>query len=238
MKQSMGSVVKKYWLTGVLPAFRDGISPLLAASDISHKPEYSGLCGLTEDKVRAIATEYLGSPVPDKLGLVQQELKRWYNGYQFCSSRGSGQLSTLYNPQHVFNYLRDRHGKNDISSPVEDDSTTHIASVLSAMGASRELNFTDFFLSVLSENLQATIQTGFGAPEVEQIGRRPDITYTILYYFGVLTRSANLTTLKVPNATMSRLVCFMFYIYIPLPCRFNIRRIAHTTSETLHGPYL
>jgi hypothetical protein len=80
----MGRVVHKYWLTGVLPAFRDGISPLTATEDISMWPEYNNACGLTEDKVRTIAKAYLSG---DELEQELQTINSWYGGYKFCSIR-------------------------------------------------------------------------------------------------------------------------------------------------------
>ena len=60
MKQACArGLVQKYWLTGVLPAFRDAISPLIESKVISTLPEYNGLCGLTDAEVRTIAKTYL-----------------------------------------------------------------------------------------------------------------------------------------------------------------------------------
>ena len=54
IKGSCGTAVDKYWITGVLPAFRDGISPLSAMDIISFDKQYNSLCGFTENDVKAI----------------------------------------------------------------------------------------------------------------------------------------------------------------------------------------
>jgi hypothetical protein len=77
-------IVMKYWLTGVLPAFRDGISPLLAVEVISDKPQYHGLCGLTDTEVQTIAETYLSSsPLLRDIHSVMHTLRHWHNGYRF-----------------------------------------------------------------------------------------------------------------------------------------------------------
>lgn len=53
-------IIIKYWLTGVLPAFRDGISPLTALNIISFQPQCHRLCGLTDAEVQSITQVYLG----------------------------------------------------------------------------------------------------------------------------------------------------------------------------------
>jgi len=45
----------------------------------------------------------------------------------------------------------------------------------------------DNLLSLLSRTVQNNIMTGFGAPEVQQIGQHVDIMWTLLYYFRVIT---------------------------------------------------
>jgi hypothetical protein len=59
IKKSCGVSVAKYWLTGVLPAFRDGISPLTATNVISFNEQYHSLCGLTQEDVNAIVKQAL-----------------------------------------------------------------------------------------------------------------------------------------------------------------------------------
>jgi hypothetical protein len=59
IKESCGTSVAKYWLTGVLPAFRDGVSSLTATELISSDERYQSLCGLTQEDVNAIVTRAL-----------------------------------------------------------------------------------------------------------------------------------------------------------------------------------
>jgi hypothetical protein len=84
MKRACGSVIIKYWLTGVLPLFREGNSPLTATEIISMQLQFRRVCGFTEKEVQTIAENYLCPRfTPDELLRALQEMKRGYNGYQF-----------------------------------------------------------------------------------------------------------------------------------------------------------
>ncbi|PVG04789.1 DUF1703-domain-containing protein [Serendipita vermifera] len=52
-------VVSKYWITGILPVFREEPSPLNATQIISNMPAFNGACGLNDTEVRQIAESYL-----------------------------------------------------------------------------------------------------------------------------------------------------------------------------------
>jgi Predicted AAA-ATPase len=118
----------KYWLTGVLPAFRDGISPLTAVNIISDMPKYHGLCGLTEVEVEAITKAYLGpESTAEEIPNATDTLRRWYNGYRFCATPSEG-LNSLYNPQLVFTHLRhlrDDHKEKHDFEPKDEIEAIH-----------------------------------------------------------------------------------------------------------------
>ena len=201
----MGFVVQKYWLTGVLPAFRDGISPLTATRIISTSPNYSHVCGLTEEEVQTIAQAYLGSSLSDdELSQELQVIKRWYNGYRFCSPIHNMAPPLLYNPQQVFAHLQAiREG--GYVNPHDEQNATHTATVLNAILTSGEMSMDDI-LPLLDGGVQASISHELGAPEVQRIGRDIKITWSLLYYFGVITHGDN-HNLIVPNTTNHYLVC-------------------------------
>jgi hypothetical protein len=107
IKRACGYAVAKYWLTGVLPAFRDGISPLSATDVISAQSEYHGLCGLTEAEVRSVVTACLPTFTDADLEDILARMKDWLGGYRFCpDGPGTSSLPLLYNPQLLFSHLR------------------------------------------------------------------------------------------------------------------------------------
>jgi hypothetical protein len=86
IKQAIGSsIISKYWVTGVLLAFRDGFGnlPLFATSNISTSTWYHDVCGFTEDEVRTIAKAYL-APTHDEAELEKElvTMKRWFSGHR------------------------------------------------------------------------------------------------------------------------------------------------------------
>jgi hypothetical protein len=117
MKQSCGRSVAKYWLTGVLPAFRDGISPLTATRQISFDERYQSLCGLTQEDVDAIVTRALRNFPESDLASKLDSIKRWYNGYTFSPTSSGSENPTLYNPQLVFVHLTNTLS-NTLSGPA------------------------------------------------------------------------------------------------------------------------
>ena len=55
LKQHYGSCISKYLLTGVLPAFRSGMSPPHATRMISESSGFHGACGFTDRQVKLLA---------------------------------------------------------------------------------------------------------------------------------------------------------------------------------------
>jgi hypothetical protein len=200
----------KYWLTGVLPAFRDGISPLTAVNIISDKPKYHGLCGLTEVEVEAITKAYLGpESTAEDISKATGTLRRWYNGYRFSSSTLSEGLNSLYNPQLVFTHLRhlqddkkDKHG----FEPKDEIEAVHTASVLNAIPDDGNISFKNTFLRVASGSLRSEVRHQFSAREFHDRDSNPWLTQTLLYFFGVFTYDKNMECLTIPNMTMKTLV--------------------------------
>ena len=200
MKRAVTFVVQKYWLTGVLPAFRDGVSPLSATQLISMLPEYHGLCGLTDDEVRSIAAAYSGSPKPEDEML---EIRRSFNGYRFCLR--SEDLPTLYNPQQVFTHLQTVSPKGGPFSLSDEANATHSGHVMDSI---RGVNILpEFFMNASNGNLNADVMKEFGPSEMQQFGSdNTRLAQSLLYYFGVFTFRMDPKRLVIPNASVRHLV--------------------------------
>ena len=211
LKQAMGRTVKKYWLTGVLPVFRDGISPLTATTVISGLPMYNDLCGLTEDDVHTITKAYLGKT--PQLDARLHEMKRWFGGYRFCRQDSGDDRRILYNPHQVFRHLE---FATDHTLIHGESNATHSSTVLEALGNVNLL--TDFFMAAHGNTLSPVIHSEFGPREMTlQVNdkRKPSdwipsnlnkTVRTLLYYFGVLSYHPKDDILYIPNATMRRFV--------------------------------
>jgi Predicted AAA-ATPase len=201
MKQACSSKsVAKYWLTGVLPAFRDGISPLTAVKDISLNQRYHSLCGFTQEDVDAIVK--LALPKDKQAGNLRS-LKHRYNGYRFSPALSGFKNPTLYNPQLVFAHL-----VNAISDLApESYHAVHTSTVLSLVGKTGPVTISNL-MNMFIEDAKAQVLKEFSFTElVEDLETRPqNVTWSLLYYLGIVTFSETSGYLRVPNATMNQLV--------------------------------
>lgn len=146
VKKAYGRVIQKYWLTGVLPVFRDGVSPLAAVQIISMNPSYHGICGLTEEEVRTISLRYLGTQRTEcQQSQEVHRMKCWYNGYQFHSCDGSS--PSLFNPQLVFNHLNSVREHDGLIHLADEANATHSGAVLTAISADENRTITVHDLS-------------------------------------------------------------------------------------------
>lgn len=203
MKSACGTVIQNYWLTGVLPVFRDSFGPLIATTIISTLPQYHGVCGFTEDEVRSITTAYLGSTFSgDDLAQVMRSMRSWYNGYRFCPPGYGPSPPVLYNPQLLFAHLRALRNVGSVS-PEDEANVTYSANVLTSISTRGEVKINDL-LPLLSGKVEAQPPTEISASEVRKVGR--SATWGLLYYFGVITHSEQRGFMRIPNATMKSLV--------------------------------
>ncbi|PVG00405.1 DUF1703-domain-containing protein [Serendipita vermifera] len=215
-------IVQKYWLTGVLPAFRDGITPLTATHIISRDPEYHGLCGLTDTEVETIAQAYLGSEyTPETLEKVMTVLREWYNGYQFCPSNDI-KLERLYNPQLVFTHLRDMKNKGQgqphTYEPKDEIEAIHSMNVLKALPNEGETSFVDMFVRVASGTLTPDIHYQLSGDEFRQRNSNTWVSQTLLYFFGVFSYASRNDAvddyLRIPNKTMIQMLRRRFHEFL------------------------
>jgi hypothetical protein len=153
--------------------------------------------------VRQIADTYLSSYQSPELEHAVEQLKCWYNGYLFCREK---QVESLYNPQLVFNHLRGLANKEVGLAPLEEINAVHMSSVLAAIPDTGEASCFESYLNMIASNIETAVARRFGVAEVRQRGKDASLTWTLLYFFGVLTHATDGPHLKVPNVTMINVV--------------------------------
>ena len=80
-------------LTGVSKFSKVSIfSGLNNLKDISLNPDYGSICGYTEEDLNGVFAEYLQ-------GVDREQLRRWYNGYNFLGT------DPVYNPHDILNFI-------------------------------------------------------------------------------------------------------------------------------------
>jgi len=213
LKQACGKSVEKYWLTGVLPAFRDGISPLTATQVISFEDEYHSLCGLTQDDVEAIVKRTLRDLPQSAQSSTLESLERWYDGYRFTNTSIDSENLTLYNPQLVFVHLRNVVSGRPPTSYINEANAVHTSTVLSLVGETGPVTIHSL-IDMLSSSVEAKISTKLSFEEImrnEEI-RPKNVTWSLLYYLGIATFHEDSDSLEeidylcAPNGTMAYLV--------------------------------
>lgn len=210
IKRYCGTFVGKYWLTGVLPAFRDGFSPLTATEVLSLDERYESLCGFTQEDVNAIVTRAL--PENERASALDS-LKRWYNGYQFSPTLPGSKNIRLYNPQLVFTHLRKFVSGSAPPSPIDEANAVHSAAVLSGVSEKGPVTISDL-TGMLVSKTDASILTelSFRESMQEHETRSQNVTWSLLYYLGLVTFHKDLGPregvyyLCAPNSTMVHLV--------------------------------
>ena len=219
------NIIVKYWLTGVLPAFRDGISPLTATTILSTQPKFHGLCGFMHAEVQIIAQTYISSS-PElqsyDIDAVMHTLWQWHSGYCFCG-KSHTPIASVYNPQYVFLHLQ---GLSDSKSiePHKEIEAPHTNKVLDAID---ESTFPEIFLLTISSKLDAPIHYHIPPAAVQSTSSIASLAPSLLYFFGILTFAGSAeidssaksdsdseTFLGVPNKTMQQVVCFHHCISI------------------------
>jgi hypothetical protein len=209
VRQHLG-VVQKCWITGVLPVSLNSISPLLFTTDISASHMYHGVCGFAAAEVEAIAQNYLSpETTPDDITQLLHHTKQSYGGYMFSTH---SDVPSLYHPQLFFSHLHAAAGKMTALQPNEEATAIHSTKVLNAMPVNGCFSVNDLF-PLLCNLLHSTITHPLGPTGVVNIGTDPDVTWSLLYYFGVITRGRIDQTLVIPNTTMRHLVSPEFHYH-------------------------
>jgi Predicted AAA-ATPase len=238
IRQFCGKSVAKYWITGRLPAFRDGMSPLTATRLISFQEQYQSLCGFTQEDLDAIVTRAMRDfPENERISILAF-LKRWYNGYMFSPTLSGSENLLLYNPQVIYALLKKIvHGPTPLYC-IGLAGTMHSATLLSIIGEPGLVTISDF-IRMLYSKANAGILSEFSFAELmqEQNKLSKDVIWSLLYYVGIVTfcedsdHQGETRSLRVPNATLARLVSpGTFVLRRVLIVDFGSRRLADTSE--------
>lgn len=194
-----GIIISKYFLTGVTPAFRAGISPLTATAIVSNNRSLHGICGFSGSEVKAIVKHYLHMNDQEAEPLLHS-IRRLYNGYCFAMSgyaESSSPLPLVYNPHLVLHYLSNFQSEGFVAKP-EESTAVHSTSILKSIADVGEFSVNDLVKLIVSKSIQSKIKTEFGYSELLSVGKDREITWSLLLYLGILTLGPD-GSLRVPN---------------------------------------
>lgn len=205
------AVIRKYFLTGVLPAFRAGISPLAEAVIVSDEADLHGICGFTENEVKTIVQHYFSMDEQEAEPIIHN-MQKLYNGYFFADSgynKSNPQPPLLYNPHLVFYYIRKFSSYGLVTKP-EESTAVHSTTILKSISDIGEFSVKDLEDLIIDGSVNSRIKAEFGFTDLLSIGKDRTITWSLLYYLGILTYDSN-GNLRIPNDIIKSDVCIVSF---------------------------
>lgn len=105
--KALGQYIHRVFITGVSKFAKvslfSGMNNLI---DISMRPEYTSLLGLTENEIKHYLKNELDSIARNRQEAIEEilaKMKFWYNGYSFSRSRD---VERVYNPLSIMQFLQ------------------------------------------------------------------------------------------------------------------------------------
>ena len=201
-----GRGIERVFATGVSPiALNDLTSGFNTSTDLSHHPALAALCGFHETEIRG-ALERIAAD--REIGEVEDHLETmrvWYNGYRFTED----DQGLIYNPTNTLYFLQNlaEIGKppkqlHDQNLRNDQGKLKFLAKTAAGSGVIERLTESDGRVEV------ADLKLSFSLAELLQIGNDADTVSSLLYYMGLLTRTADsglITRLRIPNLVVRKL---------------------------------
>jgi hypothetical protein len=155
-----------------------------------------GMCGFTEVEVKAIVKKYLRKNDQEMEPIVQS-MRKLYNGYLFSASSDGSNPDSLYNPHLVFHYLCNFQNSGFVAKP-EESTALYSTAILGSISNVGEFSVEDLLKLTITRSEKSKITTEFGYSELLAIGKDKEITWSLLFYLGILTLGPD-GSLQVPN---------------------------------------
>lgn len=127
-------------------------------------------------------------------------MRRLYNVYCFAMSGYDESNSAhllVYTPHQVFHYLSNFQSEGFIAKPKES-TAVHSTTILKSISDVGEFSVNDLVELIVSKSIQWQIKTEVGYSELFSVGRDREITWSLLFYLGILTLGPN-GSLRVAN---------------------------------------
>ncbi|KAG0007446.1 hypothetical protein BGZ81_004865, partial [Podila clonocystis] len=109
----------------------------------------------------------------------------------------SSPLSLVYNPHLVLHYLSNFQSEGFVAKP-EESTAVHSTTILKSIADVGEFSVNDLVELIVSKSVQSKIKTEFGYSELLSVGKDREITWSLLFYLGILTLGPD-GSLRVPN---------------------------------------
>ncbi|CAG8476894.1 1657_t:CDS:2 [Diversispora eburnea] len=199
LKKGCQDVIDKLYVTGISPGFSASLDIIL--EDISSNSDFHGICGFTDDEVKTISLCYFNNN-EQIMNDVLDQINRLYKGYRFLNT-DEDMIAPLYNSQLIFHYLIEKKGQEFVALHSES-VFLNFSRVLKTIIEQSPVSINDVIDLLIHGSVPTSVISNFNYSDVFKIeGEEPSIkqkqlTWSILYYFGMLTRRVS-GELVIPN---------------------------------------
>ena len=203
IKENIGlGTVERFFATGIAPVTLDSMTTgFNIATDITRKPKFVAMIGLTKQEVKNVIKEVLPQKKETEQEEIYKEMEQYYDGYRFSEVNEE----TTFNTTLVMYYLKEyvETGKRPLE--MLDMNVSANFEKLENLITLKNNEYSKEVLESLIQNKDITEKI------VNKFNLKMDITrdvvFSMLYYFGYSTIKENMggldVTFKIPNYVMS-----------------------------------
>ena len=179
--------VGRVFITGVSPVvLSDMTSGYNVASNIYLAPKFNALCGISHEELSDLAAQVCKAcQQEDKLPIMLETLRTFYNGYRFTSD---SQQECVYNPTLVFYFLR--HYQEYCSPPeriLDGNLAMDAGKIRYIAGLPQGQSIIQQIVDEKPALVLDALEDRFGVESLREIQSGEKFMLSLLYYFGVLT---------------------------------------------------
>ena len=203
IKENIGlGIVERFFATGIAPVTLDSMTTgFNIATDITRKPKFISMIGLTKHEVKEIIKEVLPEKTEQEQEKIYDEMEQYYNGYRFSELSEE----TIFNTTLVMYYLKEYVEIGQRPLKMLDDNIAANFEKLENLITLKNNKYSKEVLETLIQNKEIV------EPIIDKFNLKMEITpstiLSMLFYFGYCTIKENRIGLnvsfKIPNYVMA-----------------------------------
>ena len=203
IKENIGlGTVERFFATGIAPITLDSMTTVFnIATDITRKPKFIAMIGLTSQEVKEIIKEVLPEKTEKEQEEIYNEMEQYYNGYRFSEQSEE----TIFNTTLVMYYLKEYLETDARPAKMLDNNIAANFEKLENLITLKNNKYSKQVLEALIQNNEIV------EPIIDKFNLKMEVTQStilsMLFYFGYCTIKENRMGLnvsfKIPNYVMA-----------------------------------
>ena len=203
IKENIGlGTVERFFATGIAPITLDSMTTgFNIATDITRKPKFIAMIGLTSQEVKEIIKEVLPEKTEKEQEEIYNEMEQYYNGYRFSEQSEE----TIFNTTLVMYYLKEYLETDARPAKMLDNNIAANFEKLENLITLKNNKYSKQVLEALIQNNEIV------EPIIDKFNLKMEVTQStilsMLFYFGYCTIKENRMGLnvsfKIPNYVMA-----------------------------------